>query len=145
MTLLQYLPKDKVTVTSDSSVGCDQELPAFLNKLTELDLDSGLSYCGDAEDYIETLKMYSGSAQKKAEEIEKYWAEKDIKNTTIKVHALKSASRSIGALELGELAARLEEAGKSGDLDTLDKELEELLSRYRQLANDLEPLNEKEE
>ena len=100
---------------------------------------------GCDKDYIETLKMYSGSAQKKAEEIEKYWAEKDIKNTTIKVHALKSASRSIGALELGELAARLEEAGKNGDLDTLDKELEELLSRYRQLANDLEPLNKREE
>ena len=145
MTLLQYLPKDKVTVVSDNNTAPDQELPDFLNSLTELDLDSGLSYCGDAEDYIETLKMYSGSAQKKAEEIEKYWAEKDIKNTTIKVHALKSASRSIGALELGELAARLEEAGKSGDLDTLDKELEELLSRYRQLANDLEPLNKKEE
>ncbi len=145
MTLLQYLPKDKVTVVSDNNTAPDQELPDFLNSLGELDIGSGLSYCGDAEDYIETLKIYSGSAQKKAEEIEKYWAEKDIKNTTIKVHALKSASCSIGALELGELAARLEEAGKSGDLDTLDKELEELLSRYRQLANDLEPLNEKEE
>ena len=86
------------------------------------------------------LEMYRDSAEKKSEEIEAYWAEGDIKNTTVKVHALKSASRSIGALKLGELAARLEKAGDSGDRETLEKELGGLISRYRQLASDLEPL-----
>ncbi len=88
--------------------------------------------------------MYMGSAEKKAEEIEKYRAAGDIKNVTIKVHALKSASRSIGALELGEFAERLEKAGDSGDQETLYQELDKLLLRYRQLARDLEPLNDRE-
>ena len=88
------------------------------------------------------LETYLGSAAKKAEEIEKYWAAKDIKNTTIKVHGLKSSSHAIGALKLGEFAARLEEAGNSGDSETLDKELGEFIARYRQLARDLEPLND---
>ncbi len=148
MMLLKYLPEDKVTTASvddaDTAGADDCELPGFLHDLKELDIDAGLEYCGDAEDYIMTLEMYRASAEKKAEEIEKYWAERDIKNTTIKVHALKSSSRAIGALELGEFAARLENAGNSGDQEMLDKELGELISRYRQLAGDLEPLNDRE-
>ena len=145
MMLLQYLPGDKVALTSGNDEADNYVLPDFLFQLTELDTDAGLTYCGDGESYMDALMMYLQSAPKKAEEIEKYWAAGDIKNTTIKVHALKSSSRSIGATQLGEFAARLEKAGGSGDKETLDKELGELLSRYRQLASDLEPLYELEE
>ena len=148
MMLLQYLPEDKVLPASDDGDdgdADDQALPDFLSDIRGLDISSGLAYCGDAEDYLMALGMYLGSAEKKAEEIEKYWAAGDIKNTTVKVHALKSASRSIGALELGEFAARLEKAGNDGDRETLEKELGELLLRYRELAGELEPLKELEE
>ena len=146
--LMQYLPDDKVTCVSgddDIDEDEDQALPDFLYDIKEIDTDSGLNYCGDGESYVDALMMYMGSAEKKAEEIEKYWAAGDIKNVTIKVHALKSASRSIGALKLGEFAERLEKAGDSGDQETLYQELDKLLLRYRQLARDLEPLNDREE
>ncbi len=148
MMLLKYLPGDKVTVVTDTDDAGDTgdtgdcELPDFLYDIEELDIDAGLEYCGDAEDYIMALEMYLGSADNKAQEIEDYWAAGDIKNTTIKVHALKSASRAIGALKLGEFAARLEEAGNNDDTETLSAELGELISGYRQLARDLEPLDE---
>ena len=156
MMLLQYLPADKVTPASepvsDTASGIDGTddnedvmLPDFLYDIKEIDTNAGLNYCGDAEDYIMALEMYLSSAEQKAEEIEKYWTAGDIKNTTVKVHALKSASRAIGALELSEFAARLEQAGNNGDTDTLDKELVELISGYRQLAKDLEPLKDYEE
>jgi signal transduction histidine kinase/CheY-like chemotaxis protein/HPt (histidine-containing phosphotransfer) domain-containing protein len=141
MMLLQYLPKDKVITASGEEDTDDNTLPSFLSDLKELDVDAGLAYCGDAEDYLMALEMYMKSADKKAEEIERYMAEGDIKNTTVMVHALKSASRSIGALELGEFAARLEKAGDGGDKETLDRELGDLISRYRQLAMDLKPLS----
>ena len=146
--LMQYLPDDKVTCVSgddDIDEDEDQALPDFLYDIKEIDTDSGLNYCGDGESYVDALMMYMGSAEKKAEEIEKYRAAGDIKNVTIKVHALKSASRSIGALKLGEFAERLEKAGDSGDQETLYQELDKLLLRYRQLARDLEPLNDREE
>ena len=146
--LMQYLPDDKVTCVSgddDIDEDEDQALPDYLYDIKEIDTDSGLNYCGDGESYVDALMMYMGSAEKKAEEIEKYRAAGDIKNVTIKVHALKSASRSIGALELGEFAERLEKAGDSGDQETLYQELDKLLLRYRQLARDLEPLNDREE
>ena len=153
MMLLQYLPADKVTPASepvsDTASGIDGTddnedvmLPDFLYDIKEINTNAGLNYCGDAEDYIMALEMYLSSAEQKAEEIEKYWTAGDIKSTTVKVHALKSASRAIGALGLGEFAARLEQAGNNGDTDTLDKELVELISGYRQLAKDLEPLKD---
>ena len=51
------------------------------------------------------------------------WRVRDISNTTVKVHALKSTSRAIGAESLGSLAEKLELAGKSGDEAFLDAEL----------------------
>jgi signal transduction histidine kinase/CheY-like chemotaxis protein/HPt (histidine-containing phosphotransfer) domain-containing protein len=157
MMLLQYLPEDKVTLVPADADGPgdsgslanddsnEYELPDFLYNIKEIDVESGLNYCGDAEDYIMALELYAGSAEQKAKEIEDYWAAGDIKNTTIKVHALKSASRSIGALELGEFAARLEKAGNSGDTESLKNELGQLVSGYRQLSKDLEPLNKMNE
>ncbi len=142
MTLLQYLPKGKIAPAGDENENDDYVLPDFLYHLEELDVGAGLMHCGNGESYMTTLKMYRGAVQKNADDIEQFWAVKDIKNTTIKVHALKSTSRVIGALELGEFAARLEKAGNQGDADMLDRELGNLLSKYRKLAKELEPLNE---
>jgi CheY-like chemotaxis protein len=162
MMLLSYLPKEKVNAPTDNDVadtatgadtaaneggdsaGEEGELPAFLTGIKELDLKAGIDYCGDGESLLEALQMYLESAEKKSKEIENNWASRDIQNVTIKVHGLKSSSRAIGAVELGELAERLEKAGKDGDTDTLEKELGELLERYRQLASDLEPLRDLE-
>ncbi|MBE5822468.1 MAG: response regulator [Butyrivibrio sp.] len=140
--LLQYLPKGKVAPASCGDGTDEYVLPDFLFNLKEIDVGSGLTHCGSSESYMETLRMYLDSAERNAEEIERYYSAKDLKNTTIKVHALKSTSRVIGALELGEFAARLEKAGDRGDVETLDRELGELISKYRQLAKDLEPLRE---
>lgn len=160
--LLSYLPKEKVTVvdgddvragngegvrsagTADGTDVSNNALPEFLTGIKELDLDAGLDYCGDGESLLEALQMYQSSAEKKSAEIENNWSSRDIQNVTIKVHGLKSSSRAIGAVELSKLAERLEKAGKDGDTDTLEKELDELLSRYRQLASDLEPLRDLE-
>ena len=140
--LLQYLPKGKIAPASGEDENDDYALPDFLFHLDEIDVNSGLAHCGNGKAYMTTLKMYLDTAPQNADEIENFWASKDIRNTTIKVHALKSTSRVIGALELGEYAARLEKAGDMGDTETLDRELSDLLSRYRKLAEDLKPLNE---
>lgn len=138
--LLQYLPKGKIAPALEEGENDDYSLPDFIFHLDEIDVNSGLTHCGNGESYMATLKMYLDTAEKNADDIEKFWAARDIRNTTIKVHALKSTSRVIGALELGEFAARLEKAGDQGDADTLDKELANLVSQYRKLAKDLEPL-----
>jgi HPt (histidine-containing phosphotransfer) domain-containing protein len=91
-----------------------------------------------------TLKMYLDTAEKNADEIEKFRIAGDIRNTTIKVHALKSTSRVIGALELGEFAAEMEKAGDLGDTEILDAKLPDLIAQYRKLAAELKQLNEQD-
>lgn len=140
--LLHYLPRGKIAPASDENEDDDYVIPDFIFHLDDVDVNSGLAHCGNRASYMATLKMYLDTASKNADDIEKFWAAKDIMNTTIKVHALKSTSRVIGALELGEFAARLEKAGDTGDAETLDRELPDLISRYRKLAEDLKPLNE---
>ena len=140
--LLRYIPKGKIAPASDDDEEDDYFIPDFIFKLESIDVNSGLIHCGSRESYMVTLKMYLDAGPKNADDIEKYWSVRDLKNTTVKVHALKSTSRVIGALKLGDFAARLEKAGDSGDTDTLEKELGDLLDQYRELIKELEPLNE---
>ena len=139
--LLQHLPGEKVVPTAEApEEETDSALPESILHLDAIDAGTGLRHCGSAEAYMETLKKYLDTATKNADDIEGFWAAKDVKNTTIKVHALKSTSRIIGALALGDFAARLEKAGDEGDTDTLERELPKLIAQYRKLAEDLAPL-----
>ena len=115
-------------------------LPDWLYAVDGLDTERGLLHCGTEETYLDTLTIYAKNAAAAADEIEGLWSAGDVGNTTVKVHALKSMSRTIGALELGALAEKLELAGKAGDTQTLSAELGELLRRFRALGTALAPL-----
>ena len=140
--LMMLLPPELVETVEDDEDTEGLEIPDFLYDIPELDVNSGLEHCGGGESYITTLKIYQETAEKNAEDIERYWAERDLRNTVTKVHALKSTSKAVGALRLGEFAARLEKAGAASDEAALEKELPMLLKAYRKLAGDLAPLKE---
>ena len=118
----------------------ESELPEWLYDVPEIDTDSGIMHCGTAEIYLETLTIYAGTVFANADEIERYLSEDDLKDATVKIHALKSTSRVIGAADLGDLAERLEKAGNDGDRKTVDDHIDELLTRYRSLGEALSPL-----
>ncbi len=75
-----------------------------------------------------------------AEEIQQLYEQKDIRNYTLKVHALKSSSRSIGAMELGEKAQELENAGKAQNIEFIDKNHQAFINEYLKLKELLMPL-----
>jgi len=120
--------------------GGEDALPEWLYQTEGLDVFVGLRCCGSPETYLETLRAYADTAAAGADEIEAYWHEQDLERVTIKVHALKSTSKTIGATELGALAERLELAGKGGDVQTLRENIDGLLARYRALGAGLAPL-----
>ena len=138
--LLSYLPKEKIAPASNSEEIDDFFIPDFILDLYDLDVNTGLAHCGSRESYMETLKDYLDTGSKNSDEIEKYWQAGDLKNTAIKIHALKSTSRVIGALKLGDFAARLEKAAESGDRAILENELGYLLVEYQKLLKALAPL-----
>ena len=106
-----------------------------------VNIQLGLDYCcGEDEFYIEMLQMfYSQAAQKKAEIISLYddgnWTD-----YTVKVHALKSTSLTIGAEQLAEQARLLEQAGKNNDLEYIRKNHPSLLRLYDKLCETIAEL-----
>ena len=144
--LLEYLPDYKIlgpgAVQPVTAAADDDIIPQFVRDIAEIDIEAGIRNNGDEEAYIETLKTYAGMVGGHIDDIERYMAADDIGNATIKIHALKSTSRIIGAADIGELAQRLETAGKANDTETLNNELGGLLERCRRLGEQLAPLVE---
>lgn len=121
-----------------------KEIPASLYQITGLDVSAGISYCGDAEDYLFAVKAFQERVAENAAEIEKYRLAGDIANMAVKVHGVKSTARAIGALELGDLAEMIEKAGKE-DRDIPDADIEKFLSDYRELGKALSSVDEDDE
>ena len=105
-------------------------------------MENGIKNNGDEESYLEALKVYASSVGKYIEEITEFLKADDLENATIKIHALKSTSRIIGAESIGELALALENAGKAGDKEKVENEVGGLLERCKALGQQLRPLLE---
>ena len=114
---------------SDSGI-----LPDELSDIPEIDIDSGILHCGNAGTYLETLTIYANNALSNADETERLLAAGDFKSAVVKIHALKSTSRVIGAAALGDLAEKLEKAGREGDEKTVTDNIGDLLGAYRSLG-----------
>jgi signal transduction histidine kinase/CheY-like chemotaxis protein len=71
---------------------------------------------GSPRQYQEVLSLYCQDASKRLELLREAPDEDGLALFTTQVHALKSASASIGAAALSEAAAELEAAGKRGDI-----------------------------
>ena len=141
--LIQYLPKEKVHVRKEAAEDVAAEgiaLPSWLHELEGIDTQEGIEHCGSEAAYLDTLKVFAESALSGLRDIEGYFQNEDWQNYTIKVHALKSTARIIGARLLSEMAKRLEYAGNAGEIETIKVETPALLSIYRSFAEKLAPL-----
>ncbi len=112
-------------------------IPEWLKESEYIDTEAGLKNCGSMEGYLAVLTTFHQTAGFKADEIKRLYDAGDLENYTIKVHALKSSARIIGALDLSQLALDLENAGKAGDMDTINKDTGTLLNKYRELDLEL--------
>ena len=102
-----------------------------------IDLKTARTYCGSDELMLKMFTLFQSSVQKNADEIEDLWKSKDIEQYRIKVHALKSSARTIGATELSEKALALEMAAAENKLEQIDADTAALLELYRSFADKL--------
>ena len=119
-------------------------LPEWIYSLPDTDVEAGMKNCGSDEGYISVLMVFHQTAKTKADEIENLFNENDVENYTIKVHALKSSARIIGAGKMSRLAEELEAAGKSGDTQFIADNTGRLLDMYRTCDRQLEAFDTKE-
>ncbi len=102
-----------------------------------LDVKQGVLYCNGIEGYIKILQGYCDDSDEMGRLAEELFTKEDWKNYVIAVHGIKGAMRSIGAVFLGELARKLEFAGKEGRIDYIRDRHDELMDEYRRLFNEL--------
>ncbi|MBQ9275702.1 MAG: response regulator [Succinivibrio sp.] len=115
-------------------------LPHWLTQSKLLDTAAGVVNCGSEQNYLEILKVFYDSIEAAAQELENFLRNRDYENFTIKVHALKSSARIVGARELSERARRLENAGINGYHEEIENGTPALLDLYREYRSLLAPL-----
>lgn len=89
---------------------------------------------GDPEVLTEFLHDYLRSLQSMRDELNLAVEQSDAERVESIAHRLKSSCRSIGALPLGELCARMESAGKVDDLPAI----RQLLNHFMDMARHVE-------
>ena len=133
-----FLPKNKIVEAECEEVHADpadEELRARLEKLKELqlDVDAGIKNSGNAEGYKTLLEVFCRSVDQKIEELNASCSEEKIDDYTIKVHALKSTARIIGAEHLSREAELLENAGKGKDIDYISRHHAQAMKEFAAL------------
>lgn len=139
--LLKWLPEEKIKeIHTENNVTeeTEKEQVMDLENIEGLDKNIGLSYVADDEElYCEVLMEFAEESEKRAEEIEQFLLEGDLSDYVIRVHALKSLAKTIGAMELSEHAKELEERGTAEDMEVIYDKTPALLKEYRELGRKL--------
>lgn len=135
----QWLPPQKIQKLSEEKKMAKHEQEDSKGiDIPELDTEMALRLLGNENLFWQILTEYYKMIPKKAAVIEQNKAAEDWRNYTIESHALKSSSKQIGAIELSELAARMEQAGNDQDIDFILSHHEEMMEMYFDLQKVLE-------
>ncbi len=142
--LLRTIPKEKIQrvvefvkvepeVKEVPKVQQAPKEPVFA--IGDLDVESGIAYCGNLESYIDILKLHAEEDVQNMKLIAKLYEEKDYKNYSIQVHALKSGMKSIGATKLSGMALKLEKAAKEGDYEYVAGNHGKMMMEYERIVD----------
>lgn len=158
--LKKHLPEEIVQHFSDTPDTNEEKTPAVLfeeeakeefvaegkiDALRKLGLlvDEGLTYCGGDEDfYVEIIDDYAKAAGEKIAGLTDFLAAGNLKDYKILVHSVKSASKTIGAMDLFEKTKALEFASGEENKEYVKENHEIVMEQYRQLAEKLKAIVE---
>ncbi len=149
---IETLDKDihKVIQISDEEI---EKLNEKLNKMSEenkddslkgnidylkendIDVDASLELLGDIDMYNETLKTFIKESKDRMIRIEKNKSNKNMKDYSIDVHAMKSDSKYLGFKKLAEISLDHEMKSKENNVDYVIEHYEELLNEYNRIIN----------
>lgn len=146
--ILMYLPEklvvrpgDEGFVSNADAVNeAEKEAMQDLLKIQGIDLEMAIERCGSADAARDVMKDFRLAINERADLIERYEKEGDIKNYTIYVHGLKSSARAIGAVNLGDQAEYLEKCGNDNWVEEIHDLTPPLLELYRSYLTKLEIL-----
>jgi CheY-like chemotaxis protein len=103
-----------------------------------VDITKGIALTGGTEaGYRSVLSMFRRDVEERLTQLQKEPDTEGLQDFVINVHALKSASASIGASETSAKAAALEAAGNEGDIEFIKKNLGDFTKNLRELLDNI--------
>ncbi len=123
--------------------GYSEEGTDFFGELEALGIDTkaALMFCGeDPEFYKELLDSFVASCGEKKKELDDHFSKEAWKDFEIKIHALKSMSKTIGAMELSDMAFELEKAAEEENKEKIIKGYPVFESKYLKLAENIKAI-----
>ena len=150
----KWLPPEKIEKNrdkkvSDTLMGVNRDNTESQTttdiSIVGLDVKKAMEFLGNEELFWSVLKEYYRVIDKKSMMIQEYEQKEQWKDYTVEVHALKSASRQIGALELAQVAEQMEAAGNAENGALIHKITPGMLEEYMFYKGILAPYFAKEE
>ncbi len=149
--LLKWIPKNKqesVKVSDVQNESCNTDKKII--EIDEVDTVSGLRLLdNNYDDYIDILKTFLLDGLKKKLSLNEHFKNNNIDAFRIEIHAVKSASATIGALKIFEQARLLELAAIENDMVFLRQNVREFLDDFEvvldNIGNYVNELNDEDE
>ncbi len=146
--IMKHLPEEIMFKPEREDMVAELDsIPEDLNwiyDVKEINVDEGIKNSGGIAPFIFSLRLFLDTIDGNAKVIGDAYEAGDIRLYTIKVHALKSSLRIIGATELSKLAESLEEAGNKDNREFIDMYTDDLLKEYIEFKDKLSGLNQGE-
>ncbi|MDR2952224.1 MAG: response regulator [Treponema sp.] len=136
--LERWIPEEKKEKGSKESGNRSQESHSPILAIPGVDTAKGIVMTGGKEaGYRAVLSMFRKDAEDRLPLLQTTPGEDALPSFVTQVHALKSASASIGAAEISARAAALEAAGKSGDMAFIRQNLPAFARQLAELAENI--------
>lgn len=138
--IVEFLPEDKYVMIEYDDM--EKKLYQNLWKAVADDISSEYQFKildipmavesaeGDKDCVIFLFESFRDNVDKNKTDVVTSYEKEDFSNYTIFVHALKSTSKMIGALNLSEMARKMEESGKAGDFDYIRANYDAMITEY---------------
>ncbi len=141
--LKKYLPPEKIEAARPSggegAAEKTQRESLESVKIPGLDVKYALNLLGSQKLFWRVVKDYYKVIDHTYKKIKKCETQENWSEYCVEVHALKSASRQIGAVTLSNKAERLEKAASQEEADVIHKLTDDMLADYLRLQEVLGP------
>jgi len=134
--LKQAEEEKKAKENAKEKISAENTISVF--DIAGVDTKRGISATGGTEaGYIDVLAIFCKDVEDRLPLLQNVQDSDSLPSFVTQVHAIKSASASVGAAEISEEAARLEAAGKAGDFAYIEKSLKSFVERLAELVKNI--------
>ncbi len=134
--LAKWLPKEKQSKATAGDVLSVEKPELVIEGVNTL--QGIISVGGDKENYMYILSVYYADGLSKYNSLLRLIRD-DLDRFKIEIHALKSASATIGASNIASSAQKLEMAAKSEDIEYIEEHIPAFLSAFKELLDNIKP------